>query len=209
MSNIVRIADATETQVDFEQLRSQLKDELFLIDGVYYCTIRGLSRLIDISAGCLTDNRPLKSGAPHGLLQKIKACTLAELPDSLKPIQGFDYSSQPSLNEAYTSYMLPEVVVSCIIKYYAYDAKVKKARALQLDNLFSTMGVRTFFSNLLLPTPQQTTINTTTTVSNQEDVFDSRLKAITESLSVLGACTPEYKEKALLTLLDVLQAATR
>jgi hypothetical protein len=204
MSNLVRIAEANQQGVNFEELRTQLKDELYLIDGVYYCTIRGLARLIDISAGCLTDNRALKSGAPHGLLQKIKACTLEELPESLKPIHGFDYAVQPSLNEAYTSYMLPEVVVSCVIKYYAYDAKIKKPRAARLDNLFSSMGVRTFFSNLLLDQPKQTVV-----MNKQENNFDSRLKAISDSLSVLNACTPEYKEQALLTLLDVLQAAAK
>jgi hypothetical protein len=206
MTDIARF----EQPLDFEVLQQRLQTEVKEKNGTYSCTIRGVARLLGISAGSLTDNRVLANGSPHGLLQKVKHCTLEELPSSLKPIQGFDFADQKDgakrTGSHCTDMMLPEIVVSCIIKYYAYDARLKRPQAVVLDNLFSAMGIRSFFASLLKQeeSKDEQVVHPVAVKTTQPCDSDNRVAVVKEVLDVLSNCTPDYKEKALLTLLGVI-----
>lgn len=190
--------------VDFITLKQELATELKEVNGSYYCTVRGLGRLLDISPSCLTDKRILACGQPHGLLIKLMKCSLEELPETLKPIAGLDYTKLVSEQHTQADGLLSEIVVSCIIKYYAYEARVKRTRAVQLDNLLSAVGVRHFFATIL----GNEGVSTSTPVLYESEEVDSsidnRLATVKEVMSVLANAAPEFQEKALLTLLGVL-----
>lgn len=130
--------------LDFVALKQSIITELKEVNGSYYCTIRGLSRLIGVGSSTLTDTRRQLNGAPMGLLLKLAECSVEKLPESLKPIAGFDYKNQPRISPTsnYVDVLLPEVVVACIVKYYAYDSNKPRQRAKQLDVLFASVGLR-------------------------------------------------------------------
>jgi hypothetical protein len=136
---------------DFSELTVILKNEIITnpdSDGLL-ATIRAVARLLGISHSSLVDNRKQKNGLPKGLLCKLQDWSPEECPESLKPILGFDYKVQPyNLTPTTTHKYLPELVVHCIINYYAYDARQPLLRAKQLSVLFGTLGVRAIFSSV-------------------------------------------------------------
>lgn len=203
MTNLRLPASQDNDMLDFVGLKESISSELKFINGSYYCTIRGLSRLLDVSPSSFTDTRRQVNGAPMGLLLKVKECSVEELPESLKPIAGFDFKDQLHVvaPNTHVNLLLPEVVISCITKYYAYDCQKKRHRAIQFDNLFSAVGVRSFFKELLESPNDVTVIKESSNVSNE---VDNRISAVKEVMSVLADTSPEFKEKALLTLLGVL-----
>lgn len=141
-------------------------------------------------------------------------CSLEDLLETLKPIAGMDYTKLVSEHLTKSDYLLSEIVVSCVIKYYAYEARVKKTRAVQLDNLLSAVGVRQFFATILDSKQEAlTSLVISDSVSHEPAApytetdkpdIDNRIAAIKEIMSVLSNAAPEFQEKALLTLLGVL-----
>jgi hypothetical protein len=138
--------DISTPTLTYPELRTMLLNELMKREGAYLCTIRGLARLLNISVSTLVDNRLRVDGVPRGVLKRLTRCSPDQLPDSLKPIAGFDYKLNFSANTE-TCY-LPEVVISGVIKYYAYHADKPNQRAVQLDSMFSSIGVRTVFDQI-------------------------------------------------------------
>lgn len=130
----------------YPELRAILLNELIKQEQAYLCTIRGLARLLSVSVSTLVDGRLRADGTSRGVLKRLTGCSPEELPESLKPIAGFDYTLVRTANTG-TS-LLPEVVVSCIVKYYAYDSGKPNQRAQQLDNMFSSVGVRSVFDQI-------------------------------------------------------------
>jgi hypothetical protein len=140
-------------EVSYAELGQLLNAELEVRDNNYFCSIRGASRLLNMHHSSLIDGRKQANGLAKGLLRRLPDWRPEDLPDSLKPIAGFDYKNQPQLTTAATTrthqnYMLPEVVVSSLVKYYAYDARETSERAKRLDALFSSIGVRSVFSKI-------------------------------------------------------------
>jgi hypothetical protein len=137
---------------DFNELADLIKSELKQnpdSDG-FICGIRAVARLIGINHTSLIDSNKQKNGVPKGLLPRLTYWSPEEAPESLKPVLGFDYKIQP-YNAAHTTQhkYLPELVVQCIINYYANDARQTLPRAKQLSVLFGTLGVRAVFSKVL------------------------------------------------------------
>lgn len=150
MTDIVANA---QTEVTFDYLRSLLDKELTFIEPNYYCTIRGLSRLLSIQAASLCDSRLQKNGVPRGTLKRLTMCSPENLPESLKPVAGFDYTiispnAKANFKANKDTSLIPEVVAASIIKYYAYDARTVLQRAKQLDLLMTTVGIRNFFQQI-------------------------------------------------------------
>lgn len=141
--------------VTFEYLKSLLDKELIYSEPSYYCTIRGLGRLLQISSAALTDKRLIKStGKPQGVLSRLATCKGEELPESLKPAAGFDFRSMSNNVDTNTNTAwLPDTVIACVIKYYAYDARTCLTRAKQLDLLMTSIGVRAFFQQIVESEP--------------------------------------------------------
>lgn len=140
--------------VSYAELDQLLHAELEIINNSYHCSIRGMGRLLNMHHSSLIDGRKQVNGQPRGLLRRLPDWSPEELPESLKPIQGFNYREQPQLTTATTptrthqNYLLPEVVIACVVKYYAYDARETSERAKRLDALFSSIGVRSVFSKI-------------------------------------------------------------
>lgn len=137
---------------DFNELLDSIKTEVIQnpdSDG-FICSISGMSRLLDIQHSSLIDTGKQKNGLPKGLLPRLTYLSPEQSPESLKPILGFDYKIQP-YNQTPTTKpkYLPELVVQCIINYYANDARQPLQRAKQLSVLFGTLGVRAVFSKVL------------------------------------------------------------
>lgn len=153
MTSIMTQINTTETSLDMQLLRALLMDELKKDGGAYLCTLRGLARVLDMSVSTLVDGRKLKNGQPRGALVKLIECSPQDLPKSLQPIAGFDYTQNAQANS--TMYLLPEMVVSCIIKYYAYDSLKPNLRAYQLDNMFSVVGLRALLDQIASMTSSQ------------------------------------------------------
>lgn len=109
----------SQTEVTFDYLRSLLDKELTFIEPNYYCTIRGLCRLLSLqSPASLIDKRLNKTTQkPRGILARVAACMCEELPDSLKPVAGFDYSALTQNTNANTNTaLLPDTVIACVRK---------------------------------------------------------------------------------------------
>lgn len=143
----------SQVEVTFDHLRGLLGKELTYIEPNHYCTIRGLGRLLNIQTASLCDSRLQKNGVPRGVLKRLVMCSPEDLPESLKPVAGFDYTvispnAKANFKANKDTSLLPEVVVASIIKYYAYDARTTLQRAKQLDLLMTTVGVRTFFQQV-------------------------------------------------------------
>lgn len=139
-----------EPPLSYEELKAILVNELKKTDEGYCCTIRGLARLLGISVSTLVDPRLQKSGIPMGVLRRLTECSVEELPDSLKPIAGFDYRHHATDSKPNTeTYLLPEVVISCVVKYYSLHSRKRCERAKQLDGMFSSIGVRALFEQVL------------------------------------------------------------
>jgi hypothetical protein len=119
-----------QPEPDYLELWALLLGELVEWQGAHYCTIRGLARLLGVSVSTFTDNRPLKSGFPRGVLRRVAVCSEDDLPESLKPIAGFDY--QLYITEDTEVCLLSRNVVVCILKFYGYDSLKPSARARQL-----------------------------------------------------------------------------
>jgi len=147
------ISSNSQVEVTFDHLRGLLDKELTYIDPNYYCTIRGLSRLLSIQAASLCDSRLQKNGVPRGILKRLTMCSPENLPESLKPVAGFDYTvispnTKANFKANKDTSLIPEVVAASIIKYYAYDARTVLQRAKQLDLLMTTVGIRNFFQQI-------------------------------------------------------------
>lgn len=111
--------ELTEQQV---KLWSLVLVELEESGGVYYCSIRGLARLLDVSVSTFTDGR-VRNGRPRGLFWRLMLCAEDELPPALRHLAGFNYQESP---------MLPQDVIKSVVSYYAKDAVVIKERAVEL-----------------------------------------------------------------------------
>lgn len=116
------------TQLTPEQIQlwSSVLVELEEVGGRYYCSIRGLARLLGVSVSTFTDGR-VRKGRPRGLLWRLMLCSEEELPDSLKGLAGYCY-----LGEDGAARLLPQEVIEGIIRYYASDALVINERAVGL-----------------------------------------------------------------------------
>lgn len=135
--------------LSYEELKAITLNELKKEDNTYYCTIRGLARLIGISSSTLTDGRKLKSGLPMSVLRRVAECSEDKLPETLKPIAGFDYRSAEGVKSPNSeTNLLPLDVVQAVIKFYAYEAQKPHQRAKQLDSMLSTVGAHAFFDNI-------------------------------------------------------------
>jgi hypothetical protein len=136
---------------DFSELTIILKNEIITnpdSDGLL-ATLSSLARLLGIRHSSLIDSSKQKNGLPKGLLLKLVYLSAENCPESLKPILGFDYRVQPyNLTPTTHPKYLPELVVHCVINYYAYDARQPLLRAKQLSVLFGTLGVRAIFSSV-------------------------------------------------------------
>lgn len=138
------------SSLSYEELKAILCNELRKTEEGYLCTVRGLARMLGISVSTLIDTRKQMNNVPRGVLRRVAECSPDVLPDSLKAIAGFDYKASTILGAANSNtYLLPEVVVSGVIKYYAYDAKKTIERAKQLDSMFAAVGVRSLFDKII------------------------------------------------------------
>lgn len=146
--------------LSYEELKVILCNELKKGDEGYLCTVRGLARMLGISVSTLVDTRKQQNDVPRGVLRRVVECSPNILPDSLKVIAGFDYRQSTLLGAANSNtYLLPEVVVSAVIKYYAYDSRKTIERAKQLDAMFAAVGVRSLFEKLAETTePLETSV---------------------------------------------------
>lgn len=135
----------------YEELKAIVLAELTKEeDQTLECSIRGLARLLGLSTSTLTDSRKLKSGIPMGVLRRVAECSEDILPETLKPIAGFDYrTSRHYRSPNSETNLLPLEVVTCIIRYYAYDAQKPHQRARQLEAMFSDIGAYAFFNKIL------------------------------------------------------------
>jgi hypothetical protein len=139
-----------QTSLSYEELNALLRLELKKSDSGYLCTVRGLARLLGLSVSTIVDSRKQQNGIPRGVLRRLFECSPSILPESLQPISGFDYRSSALLGKANThTYLLPEVVVSGVIKFYAYDARKPIQRAKQLDYMLSAIGIRALFDRVM------------------------------------------------------------
>lgn len=96
--------------LSYPELKAILINELVKQEQGYLCTIRGLARLLAVSVSTLVDGRLRADGLSRGVLKRITTCSPDQLPDSLKPIAGFDYTLARTANTG-TS-LLSEVVIS-------------------------------------------------------------------------------------------------
>lgn len=136
--------------LSYEELKAILCNELKKTENGYLCTVRGLARLLGISVSTLVDTRRQNNNIPRGVLCRVAECSPDILPESLKAIAGFDYRQSSILGAANKqTYLLPEVVISAVVKYYAYDARKTLQRAKQLDAMSSAVGVRAVFEQIL------------------------------------------------------------
>lgn len=204
-----------EKSYTFNLLKYAVEKEIQYHEPYYLCTIRGLARLLDMSSSTFTDSRVLSSGAPRGILLKLYECSTDKLPDSLKPVAGFNYKIQSYNTRAADTLAayLPDMVVSCLVKYYATESRHRTQRAKQLDLFFNTVGVRSFFSKIagdelvqqpvtevkLLPAPP--VLEELTTQINPTPARTSTLADLKEILDLLP--TKEQKQKALIQLLNL------
>lgn len=109
--------------------------------GRAFCSVRGLSRLADVSASSLIDSRKNERlGKRRGLLYWLMDLPAKDLPVSLKRFHGFDY--QKANNK------LPDVIVSAVLAYYAYESKNPKERARIVYDAISAIGLRTVFQKI-------------------------------------------------------------
>ena len=104
--------------------------------GVYYCSIRGLARILGVSVSTFTDGRVSK-GRPRGLLWRLMLCSEEELPESLRSLAGFNYQEVPAVNGK--ARMLPQPVIEGLVKYYAFDCLEIKERAVLLVGILDAL----------------------------------------------------------------------
>lgn len=111
------------------ELWSLVLAELEESDGVYYCSIRGLARLLDVSVSTFTDGR-VRNGKPKGLFWRLMVCVKEDLPPSLQDLSGFNYQE---------SLMLPQDVIKAVVAYYAKDVIITKKRAQDILDILNLL----------------------------------------------------------------------
>lgn len=132
-----------------QQAVDSLGQELIYKDSAFFSTVRATARLLDLSPSTLLDSHPNKNGSPSGVLHKLFKCSVDELPESLKPLHGFNYQQCGALQSPNgVMRLLPEVVVMGLIRHYATDARHKRQRAVSLLQAFEAVGLRVFFSEV-------------------------------------------------------------
>lgn len=138
-----------------EEAVRALHHELILKESGFYSTVRACARLLDLSPSTLLDSHILKNGTPSGVLHKLFRCSVDELPESLKPLHGFDYRRCEALQTPKgVMKLLPEYVIMGLIRHYGSDARHKTKKAGILLAAFETVGLRVFlqkvYSRILL-----------------------------------------------------------
>lgn len=132
-----------------EQAVTALGQELIYKDSAFFSTVRATARLLDLSPSTLLDSHLNKNGAPSGVLHKLFKCSVEELPESLKPLHGFNYQQCGALQSPNgIMRLLPEVVIMGLIRHYATDARHKSQRAVTLLQAFEVVGLRAFLSEV-------------------------------------------------------------
>lgn len=195
----------TPQQFDYNTLRELVGKEIKQnpdSDG-YLCSIRGLAKILGIQHSSLIDSSKQKNGLPQGILLKLTHWSADEVPDSLKPVLGFDYKIQPYNHTPTTSpKYLPEIVIQCVIEYYARDARQPLDRAKQLLTLFGTLGVRSLFAKVLGDEP----VNAT---AAEQDIYlvtqtqETKLNPVQEALELISKLESyRLKREEIVAVLD-------
>lgn len=131
------------------QLPSDIREEFTVEDdGKVWASARATARLAGINVSSLIDNR-------HGLLRKLKHAAPKDvvtkvIGEHLEPFIGFDY---------WLSGKIPDVLVSALVAYYAYESKNANEHAKQVAGAMQAVGTRTWFKQVLGYTLKQPETN--------------------------------------------------
>lgn len=101
-------------------------------DGKAYVTASGLARLTGISRRALCTR----------LLENIKGNK--NLPECLKPFAGMNFKGEQN-----QEFVIPDIVASAIIEYYAFESKVRKEQAVSVYRAFASIGFRAWIQQEL------------------------------------------------------------
>lgn len=116
------------------QLPTDIRNEFTVdADGKVWASARATARLAGVSSSALCDSR-------HGLLTRLKKADnqviAKNLASCLKPFAGFDFGVVAKI---------PDILVSAIVTYYAYEANVTNDQAKRVASTMQAVGFRVFF----------------------------------------------------------------
>ena len=134
MSNLSNLKIAKEVRIDEE--------------GQAWTSLKGVAQLCGTSVKELIDSRNKKGSHQRiGLLYWLLDLTFEELPNSLKPFFGLDFTNKKP-NQSVEEIEIPDVLVAAIVSYYAHEHWEEKEQAKKSFISFSAIGLRELIENV-------------------------------------------------------------
>lgn len=170
------------TMSELYQLPADIRNEFTVdADGKIWASARATARLAGIDHTSLIKK-------PGGLLTRLLVGKT--LPECLKPFLGFDYWAVGKI---------PDILVSAIVTYYAYEANVTNNQAKKVASAMQAVGFRVFFQTglgLEKPTDQEALHKALKQVLEnqviQSQYFNERISSVEEGIKARLAAEYHY-----------------
>ena len=134
MTNLSALNIAKEVRIDEE--------------GQAWTSLKGVAKLCGVNVKELIDSKNKKGSQQRiGLLYWLLDLTFEELPNSLKPFFGLDFTER-KLNQGEEEIEIPDVLVAAIVSYYAHEHWEEKEQAKKSFISFSAIGLRELLENV-------------------------------------------------------------